>query len=371
VSVLPPVPFLLCDVLLRPACVEDFSLSHWDTLLQQARGAGLLARVALLINEALGMGAAPEPVRWHLDSAVVLYRAHCADIRLEISHLQRALGALDQPLILLKGAAYLAADDRAVIGRLYSDVDIFLPRDRLEAATQILCWQGWVEQDLSAYDRAYYARWMHEIPPMAHRARGIALDVHHNLLPLTSRLALDAKLLLQGVQASTIAGVYVLAPEDRVLHSAAHLLLDGEFDNAFRDLSDLYLLLSQFTEDPAFWCTLTQRAQQLGLAEQLGYALYLLAALFGLMLPEAVAAGPCSPARRGVRAVLVRRLLARAVLPIGIQDGWQRSLAQSLLYLRSHYLKMPLPLLIRHLAHKAFITPFEYRDDADGQRRAI
>ncbi|MEQ9395848.1 nucleotidyltransferase domain-containing protein [Haliea sp.] len=357
------VDFPLRAVLLQPDTAAGYDLGQWDLLVQQARGAGLLARVAALLREAdLGDRIPPE-VRWHLNSAFTVYRAHSDDVRLEVEHIARALKPAGVRPVLLKGAAYLAAGDRARLGRLYSDVDIFVPRDHIDAVEQLLRWQGWSGEELSAYDQAYYRRWMHEIPPLIHRSRGIALDVHHNLLPLTSRVKLDAEALAAGITPSDFPGVDVLAPSDRVLHSAAHLLLEGEFDNAFRDLSDLYLLLTELSAaDPGFWDALPARAAELGLSRVLYYALRYLAQLLDLAVPPDVtarlqSAAPVAPVRW-----IMDRLFASALLPIAVtgQGGWP-GFARFALYLRSHYLKMPLPLLARHLWHKAVITPFEYR----------
>ncbi len=356
--------FPLRAVLLEPRVVAGYDLARWDLLLQQARGAGLLARVAALLQERGLDEQVPEAVRWHLDSALVVYRAHCEDIRLEVGHIARALQSIGVRPVLLKGAAYLAAGDRARLGRLFSDVDIFVPRERIETVEQVLRWQGWSGEELSAYDQAYYRRWMHEIPPLMHGGRGIALDVHHNLLPLTSRLRVDAAALAATVVPSAISGVDVLAPVDRVLHSAAHLLLEGEFDNAFRDLSDLYLLITDMSAaNPDFQALLVTRAEQLGLGRILYYALRYLSLLLGLEVPAPAANRLAASAPPAPLRWLMDRLFLSALLPVAVTgaSGWP-ALARFALYLRSHYLKMPVPLLLRHLWHKAVITPFEYRD---------
>lgn len=356
--------FPLRAVLLRPAAIAGFDLGQWDMLLQQARGAGLLARVAALLREAGLCDQVPSEVRWHLDSAYTVYLAHSEDVRLEVEFVTRALKPVGVRPVLLKGAAYLAAGDRARLGRLFSDVDIFVPRDKVDTVEQMLRWQGWSGEELSAYDQAYYRRWMHEIPPLIHRSRGIALDVHHNLLPLTSRVKLDAGALAADVVASELPGVDVLAPTDRVLHSAAHLLLEGEFDNAYRDLSDLYLLLTDMVAaDPGFWDALVTRAKALGLGRVLYYALRYLSQLLDLAVPDEVVAGLKSEAPMLPLRWLMDRLFASALLPASVagQGDWP-AFARFALYLRAHYLKMPLPLLLRHLWHKAFITPFEYRE---------
>lgn len=353
--------FLLRDVLLCPQVVIGYTLTDWDVLIQQARSAGLLGRVSVLLRELDLSDKVPIAVRWHLDAAHTVYLAHCEDIRLEVEHIAKALAVIGLRPVLLKGAAYQAAGDRASLGRLYSDVDIFVPRDRLQMAEDVLLWQGWIGGDLSAYDEAYYRRWMHEIPPLSHRTRGISLDVHHNLLPLTSRFPLDATALIAGITPSNLEGVDTLAPVDRVLHSAAHLLLGGEFDNAFRDLSDLRLLLDQMTESgPRFWEVLLARSEELRLGRILFYALRYLERLMALKMPPNISVhlrqhAPSLPVLWLMDRIFMVALLPNAVLGDRI---WPR-MARFGLYVRSHYLKMPLLLLVRHLGHKAFVTPFE------------
>lgn len=353
--------FPLHEVLLRPSVVSGFTLSDWDVLVQQARSAGLLGRVAALLRESSMAGQVPPPVRWHLDAAYTVYVAHSDDVWLEVQHIAKALKVVGLRPVLLKGAAYLAAGDRAMLGRLYSDVDIFVPRDKLQTAEEVLHWQGWTGEPLSDYDQAYYRRWMHEIPPLSHRERGISLDVHHNLLPLSSRIRLDADALIASTSPSRIEGVDTLAPADRVLHSAAHLLLGGEFDNAFRDLSDLRLLLDQMTaSDSAFWEVLRARADELGLGRILFYALRYLERLMELEVPHDTSARLRQHAPPLPLLWLMDRMFMVALLPNAVLGDriWPR-LARFGLYVRSHYLKMPLLLLVRHLGHKAFVTPFE------------
>lgn len=353
--------FLLRDVLLRPSVIRGFTLSDWDILVQQSRSAGLLGRVAALLRDSDLSGQVPDAVRWHLDGAHTVYLAHCEDIRLEVQHIAKALAVIGLRPVLLKGAAYLAAEDRARLGRLYSDVDIFVPHENIQSVEQVLRWQGWAGEALSDYDQTYYRRWMHEIPPLSHRARGIALDVHHNLLPLTSRYHLDADALIAGITPSPVEGVDTLAPTDRVLHSAAHLLLGGEFDNAFRDLSDLRLMLDQMTAaEPEFWEVLRARADKLGLGRILFYALRYLERLMELKVPHDTTTRLQQHAPSLPLLWLMDKMFIVALMPDAIicDRTWPR-VARFGLYVRSHYLKMPLMLLVRHLVHKAFVTPFE------------
>ncbi|WP_254557234.1 nucleotidyltransferase family protein, partial [Salmonella enterica] len=77
------------------------------------------------------------------------------------------------------------------------------------------------------YDDAYYRQWMHELPPMIHVERDRMIDVHHTVLPLTARQTPDAIAMI--ADAIPIAnGLYILSAEDRIVHSVAHMLADGD-----------------------------------------------------------------------------------------------------------------------------------------------
>ena len=93
-------------------------------------------------------------------------------------------------------------------------------------------------------------------------SRGSVVDVHHTILPPTSRLHPDpGALVADAIPLPDVPGLAVLAPSDMVLHSAAHLFHDGEADNALRDLVDLRALIGEFlASDPNFWLTLLARA---------------------------------------------------------------------------------------------------------------
>ena len=86
-------------------------------------------------------------------------------------------------------------------GRMCSDVDILVPRERLDLFERALLANGWVHVTLEPYDQLYYRRWTHELPPLVHRDRLTAVDVHHGILPVTSRLKPDLTRLLAQARA--------------------------------------------------------------------------------------------------------------------------------------------------------------------------
>src|SRR5438876_7969208 len=133
-----------------------------------------------------------------------------------------------------------------------------VPREKIEEVERTLIRSGWAVADLDDYDQRYYREWGHEIPPLQHAERETPLDIHHTILPLTSRFHPDAAALLAASQPLDNPRLRVLGPADMVLHSTVHVFND-EVSHPFRDLSDLDLLLRHFGERPDFWDELLAR----------------------------------------------------------------------------------------------------------------
>ena len=195
---------------------------------------------------------------------------------------------------------------------------------------------------------------MHELPPLQHVKRQTVLDVHHTILPETARLHPDPKkLLAAALPLNGHDGVRILAPADMVLHSATHLFHDGEFENGLRDLVDLDDLLRYFGEHTAFWLELLERARELDLTRPLYYALRYTHRILGTPVPEEIQqkAGLSRP--RGLAPRLMDAAFTRALAPD--HPSCETTLtrpARFFLYVRSHYLRMPLHLLVPHLLRK-------------------
>ena len=181
--------------------------------------------------------------------------------------------------------------------------------------------------------------------------------MHHNILPTTGRVRPDAEALLSSavpLSATDVeAGLWTLGPEDMVLHCAAHLFQDGDLAGSVRDLVDADALLTDFgSRIPGFWDRLPGRARQLGLQRSLFYVLRFARRLLDTPVPPSVDAALGSPPAAYV--AIMDRLVSRALLPVGGQHGsLGEEASRMLLYVRSHWLRMPPGLLAAHLARKA------------------
>lgn len=334
---------LTAQVFREPRCVHALDGAGWTELIGQAGAAGMLARIAARLREATQWDAIPEGPRRHLRSAEVLVTRQQAQARFEISAIGRALANLDCPVVLLKGAAYVALENSAARGRLLSDIDVMVPRAKIGAAESALMMGGWVSAEHDAYNQRYYREWMHEIPPMHHIQRGTVVDLHHTIVPPTACPGLDAdRLFASAVPLPGFPGLSVLAAEDRVIHAAAHLFHDGDLARGLRDLSDIAGLIHEGrVEVPGFAELLVTRAKALGLVDELTYALFYVKLLFGL------------PLDIGAPGVALQFAFERALMPEhpSCEDRWS-PLARLLVYVRSHWLRMPLYLLLPHLTKK-------------------
>ncbi len=346
---------LISQVIFNPRQVLEFNLQQWELLIRQARRANVLAKLAVFLEDSDSFSAIPDQPKLHLKSAQIYAERFSISLQREIICIQEALKDINVPLVFLKGSAYFIAGNKAAKGRTFSDVDILVPEDKLLEVEIALIKAGWMTNTMDPYDQKYYRKWMHEIPPLRHLTRQTSIDVHHNILPKTTRFCPDANKLLANIVKISEKDVWVLAPEDRVLHSATHLFHEGEFAQGFRDLLDLDLLLKEFSTQENFWVKLLQRSNELNQQIPLYYALRYTHQILQTPVPEKVLKASEQQSPNRINTSLMDALFLRALMPDheSCNDRWT-GLARWLLFVRSHWLKMPVHLMVPHLLRKAF-----------------
>lgn len=350
---------LITAALLTPALVTRFSEQQWDLLVRQGRRTGLLARLAHALVQAELLQDVPVAPRLHLTSALKLAGRQELSLRWEVACICKELADAGVRVTLLKGAAYAMAGLPTANGRSFSDIDIIVPKAGVPHVESELMLHGWQGGHHDAYDQRYYRQWMHEIPPLRHVRRGTTIDVHHAILPETARVKVNTPALLEEViPLEGHTNLYVLQPVDMLLHSATHLFHEGNFEKGLRDLFDLDSLLRHFGATSGFWEQLAPRAVALGLTRPLYYALRYASLILGTPVPRPV----LEAAQVGRPSVFVLGLMdscyvraLRPVHPTTRSPGtWTARFA---LYVRSHWIRMPFPLLTYHLGRKVFIRP--------------
>lgn len=317
---------LLVGALRDPATTTGLDAAGWNSLIAMARAERLIGTLAFRLEAQ----AVPDAVRPILTDAKADAAREARQAIWEADRARAALAPIGLPVILLKGTAYAAAGLPAGRGRFIGDLDILVPRDRIDAAADALIAAGWEWVKEDPYDDAYYRQWMHELPPMIHTERDRMIDVHHTILPLTARPTPDAAAMIAAA-VPLGNGLFILSVEDRVIHAVAHMLADGDLQGGLRNLWDIHCLLADV--EPAL---LAMRAAHHGLSRHVAQAGRLATCLYG-------DGGSLTLWDR----MIVARLLAR--------NGWgqeTRKLLVFAFFVRSHWLRMPPLMLARHLFTK-------------------
>ncbi len=351
---------LLLDALINPECLVDYSLADWELLLRLARKVKLLGRIAMELSKRNLLEKIPVRAVNLLRSSLIQAKRLQQLSHWELNRVLWALQVIDVPIIVLKGVGYSLAGLPESEGRVYVDLDLMVPEDELGNVEAVLTSKGWRHQQLSAYDEYYYRVWSHEIPPLIHAERETEVDIHHTIAPLTSQLKINTALLFESAIAVDYNNrIKILNPVDMVIHCAVNLFQNNELADDLRDLLDFHDLLIFFAaKEESFWEKLALRANQLRLSYILFYALYFDNDIFKTEIPGHVFGGLDKKPGK------IKRWVMRQTVPLALfpqhPDKPSRiaAMARTFLYLRSHWIRMPLYLLIPHLTYKTFLAVF-------------
>jgi len=352
---------LLC----HPECGVSLDAGDWERLVRVLRDANMLGTLYHLAADRGVMEHYPAYARRHLASMATYAARQARQVLYECREVSDILGAEGIKPIFLKGAGYTLGGSRSGRGRIYSDIDVLVSRDEIDTAHAALKRQAWYTKPMREYDERYYREWAHEIPPLRHLTRRTVLDLHHNIVPPISGRAPNMAPLLASRE-TTESGLLVLSAPAATLHSIVHLLMNEDFTNAFRDLTDINLLVEDCGTE-AFWRSLHELAQQCGFSRELYFAVLLLADVFDRHAPEWLLSQLGEQYAAGIRARLLRRLLRSAVRPHHpLIRHFPETLCIHALYLRGHWIRMPVLTLARHLSVKGF---FSIRDKLLGKHQ--
>jgi hypothetical protein len=301
----------------------------------------LMGQLAASLQRAQLMDKVPPAVQRHLALAE-LSAARLGESALwEVATMRRALDPA-VPLVLLKGCAYMACGDINSVGRVFSDIDVLVRRQDLSAMESDLVSVGWKPSRVSDYDMAYYRNWMHEVPPMEHVRRHTVVDLHHAINPPVSRFYVSPDELFRHM-VEIRPGIFVLSATDRTIHCALHLLQEGEPRKLMRDLHDLHLLLRQHHGSAAGLEQLRQRARALRVEPLIEAAVGAARALFSV------------ESSAGTRSGWLQACVYRAACGANGNATFVSELAGTVMLAYSHWMKMPMHLLIPHLVRKSLM----------------
>jgi Uncharacterised nucleotidyltransferase len=345
---------LLLDAIRDLRTLRTFDAQDWERLLSCARRNAVLAYLAEKASSAGIIEDLPEIARTSLAAAQLAAQRMAQLARWELDRVRRALRPAGIPIIALKGVAYILRGMPHASTRLLADIDVMVPRDRIDDAERELTTAGWQGTKLDAYDQRYYREWSHEIPPLLYPGRILEVDVHHTICPPLSRLRPDPQHFWNHSEPSVDDGIRVLSPVDSVLHATVHLFFDSDFNGRFRDLLDLHELITAFSTDESFWPTLLERAANQGLGRPLYYAFATLSRVLGTHIPQQARSSAEAFRPSSLLDRWMTRTLVSVLTPVD-PEPWPPHYRGRLwlLYVRSHWTRMPAHLLIPHLVRKS------------------
>ncbi|QDV14244.1 hypothetical protein CA51_41410 [Rosistilla oblonga] len=315
---------MLVDALHDPDSVVGLTLKQWDQLVLIASHTELLPRIARQLSGD-GLASLPDVVR-----RVLIRENQCEDlvrksIEFELLHLQQLLPAVCNRIVLLKGAAYIAADLPWARGRITNDLDLLVPENSLASVEKVLADAGYsASYELSEADVRYYRRWLHETPPVSHPYRRIELDVHFRLLPMADPNSFCAHAFIERATPISDSPFHILDPVDRTIHAIINLAHTGEFRRAYRDLWDIYCLIEGRPEDSlggsvsSFdWDQFARRTTELGIGRAVATVLLLVADLVGRGQPQEFCQLLLQESPERLRHRRLYRDMRRATIPDG------------------------------------------------------
>lgn len=350
---------LFITILIDPKYGKSLSLAQWRDAILFFRHAKLLATLYYRIVECdvnLYLGL-PEKVRRHLHSAWVYAARQKLQTDHEVRQLTDLLNASGVSPVFLKGAAYAAEELNASKGRVMSDLDILVSESALTAAEKAFVDDHWQVKSLSDYDEKYYREFAHEIPPLFNPITETTVDLHHNLyLPISGR-APKIELFLARTR-KTKNEITVFEPEAMVLHSCIHLVLNEDFSGALRDLYDIHLLCEEFDSE-RFQSSLFELAESADLLLELYYCLELRRHVFR-QRSELLTKLEALPVTGKITSRFTMALLKHAIIPAhSTTENLTSRVSRFAIYIRGHYLKMPLRRLSVHFLIKAYMGAFK------------
>lgn len=331
----------LIQLLATPDQVSQLADAEWHDIVEQGRKSQVLGQLAASLTRKHLMEFVPVAVRRHLELATQVAVRRVESAMWEIQTIRRVMDPA-VPLVLLKGGAYATSGDVNSAGRTFSDIDVLVRRPRLSDMESALFAAGWKPSRVNDYDAAYYRNWMHEVPPMEHVRRHTVVDLHHAINPPVSRFFIDPVKLFETV-VEVQPGIFVLSPVDRVIHCAMHLLQEGEPKKLMRDLYDLHMLLDQHFSSVAGREPLRARARELHVDQLVRIASSAADVMFGR--------DPIDDRSTG----WLRNCLLRSGREANGDLSIRGQFAGSAVLAHSHWMKMPVRLLVPHLLRKSYL----------------
>ena len=335
--------------------VANATTATWTQLISAAREQALLGSCYYLLEDADLYQLLPEKVKNHFLSGKIYAEKQKLTILNELLQLEQIFANSGYPCVLLKGCAYRVAMMPHARGRVFSDIDLLVPQENFPDALKRLNNAGFLEFNMSDYDRRYYLRWSHQHPPLIHFIRHSSVDLHHHIYPVCS----NENILVSPIFASAepLVGSAFALPSKPIMfvHASVHLFYQDETHKLVKDIWDLFEIYQHTGQHSLL--EIIAAANDLNAQAAVFYALNVLKDFYQLPLTETDLAPLAAYANP-----LQRRTMAKLLKHIFDQRSYLHRIAHLWWMIRGHLLKMGLATLIYHSIAKSVEQAKERRN---------
>ena len=340
---------LFLATLTQQKSITELEPKEADSLLRAAIAAHMHGVLANTVNKRLSL-LLPLPLSRHCASIHTFSFAQKNQVAAASKLLSEQLSSAGIPVLLLKGAAYIVGSKPNAQGRLISDIDILVQREALTTVENALQKNGWRAKPLNDYDEKYYREWSHELPPYIHSESGVTLDIHHNLIPLSSGKTINIAQ-IDATKVWVANNLYIPSDAYLILHSAIHLLLNDDTEKGLRDCFDLHSLIQGYLASGSV-DSLRAIFIEANCEAEFSILIHLLNRIFKTQYSELLSTGVQRLSWHD--RVLVSSLYKTIFPRTDYLRHNKSALARQHVYIHGHLSKMPLLLFIQHICYKGY-----------------
>ena len=255
----------------------------WQRLLALAAAHGIRGLIGHRLSDASVAMRVPTDVQQNLNEAGRQTAARMLRAQAQIAELTKEFAATSIPVMALKGAHLAQAVYPGLTLRAMQDIDLLVPRQDLERATEIALTLDYtpirpftVEQE--AAQKAHVTRLV--------RPDSLDMEIHWNITAPNEIYAIDPADLWTRAVPVEFSGCRALglSPEHLLLHLCAHASYQHGFEFGIRSLVDLATIIRRFGEG-LDWAIIERQCRAWGWQRGVVVSLSLTRELFGAAIP--------------------------------------------------------------------------------------
>ncbi len=286
-------PTLLHQIIAGNAADTDLSSTDWQALVAEANGQGVAPLIYWKLSQAGKLSFLPDFARASLREAYAATWMANQKILQELELLARLFNEAGIPVVVLKGACFALTIYPDIGLRPMGDLDILVPKAKLDQAVQIAREQGYVNAVPDA------APGLNDL--IGHHACLRKLESPTNLLEIHDSLVAEQFFTYaapmgwfweqtQPLEHAKYPNLHMLTPTAQVLFAAAHAMLQHGAQNApLRWFYDIDQLIRVY-QDKLDWDALISQARVFEWGSALSAALAQTEKLFDTPIPAPVRA---------------------------------------------------------------------------------